>query len=55
MMYDCFDCDHSTTPQEVTQKECRILEGHFRSPFADLLPGIMPKEVEVAKLVSLFS
>ncbi|XP_022099609.1 protein ABHD18-like [Acanthaster planci] len=29
--------------------ECRILEGHFVSPFAKYIKGIMPKEVETAR------
>jgi len=29
-------------------KECRIIEGHFVSPFCQHLPGIMPPETEIA-------
>jgi hypothetical protein len=34
---------------DETQKECRIIEGHFISPFTKHLPGIMPKEIEMAR------
>lgn len=30
-------------------KECRIIEGHFESPFCKHLPGIMPPETETAR------
>ncbi|XP_071787588.1 protein ABHD18-like [Asterias amurensis] len=29
--------------------ECRLIEGHFLSPFAKYMKGIMPKEVETAR------
>ncbi|ELU04328.1 hypothetical protein CAPTEDRAFT_223901 [Capitella teleta] len=35
--------------KDEAQSEIRILHGHFKSPFVDQLPGIMPKEVETAK------
>lgn len=35
--------------RDETQKDCRILEGHFVSPFIKHLPGIMPKETEIAR------
>lgn len=35
--------------KDEIQKECRILEGHFISPFTEHLPGIMPKETEMAR------
>jgi hypothetical protein len=34
--------------QDYPDGETRILEGHFWSPLAEQLPGIMPKEVETA-------
>ncbi|CAL1537894.1 unnamed protein product [Lymnaea stagnalis] len=34
--------------KEYKDGDCRILEGHFTSPFVHHLPGIMPKEVEKA-------
>ncbi|XP_074649634.1 protein ABHD18-like isoform X2 [Tubulanus polymorphus] len=34
--------------KEDVQGGCRILEGHFESPFNRVLPGIMPKEVQTA-------
>ncbi|XP_076446925.1 protein ABHD18-like [Babylonia areolata] len=34
--------------KEYPDGDCRILEGHFTSPFTHHLPGIMPKEVETA-------
>lgn len=35
--------------KEVSENGCLLLEGHFMSPFKSLLPGIMPKEVELAR------
>ena len=37
--------------QDEQQAHCRIIEGHFRSPFSELIPGIMSKEVETARWV----
>ena len=37
--------------QDEQQTHCRIIEGHFRSPFSELIPGIMSKEVETARWV----
>ena len=34
--------------KEYKDGDCRIIEGHFKSPFVDQLPGIMPKESETA-------
>ncbi|ESP00013.1 hypothetical protein LOTGIDRAFT_213219 [Lottia gigantea] len=34
--------------KDVAYKDCRIMEGHFTSPFVKYLPGIAPKEVETA-------
>ncbi|XP_035824379.1 protein ABHD18 isoform X2 [Aplysia californica] len=34
--------------KEYKDGDCRVLEGHFLSPFVHHLPGIMPKEVETA-------
>ena len=44
MIVDCL--------QDEQQANCRIIEGHFLSPFAEIIPGIMPEEVEVARFVS---
>lgn len=48
-------CQHLVSPdypinidKEFKDGDCRILEGHFTSPFVHHLPGIMPKEVETA-------
>jgi len=38
-----------TIDRDEVQKECRVIEGHFVSPFTKHLPGIMPKETEIAK------
>jgi len=38
--------------QDEVQKECRIIEGHFVSPFSKHLPGIMPPETEIARQVA---
>ncbi|XP_025084839.1 LOW QUALITY PROTEIN: protein ABHD18-like [Pomacea canaliculata] len=35
--------------KEVYDGDCRILVGHFLSPFTHHMPGIMPKEVETAR------
>jgi len=35
--------------QDEMYKECRIIEGHFVSPFCKHLPGIMPPETETAR------
>jgi len=35
--------------QDEIHKECRVIEGHFVSPFSEHLPGIMPPETEVAR------
>ncbi|XP_002735130.1 protein ABHD18-like [Saccoglossus kowalevskii] len=35
--------------KDETRGECRIVEGHFLSPLQVHLPGIMPKEGEIAK------
>jgi hypothetical protein len=37
--------------QEELQGDVKIIEGHFFCPWTRLLPGIMPKEAEVAKYV----
>lgn len=37
--------------QEKIFKNYKIIEGHFRSPFVDHMPGIMPKETEIAKYI----
>ncbi|XP_059153119.1 protein ABHD18-like isoform X1 [Physella acuta] len=39
--------------KEYKDGDCRILEGHFMSPFVDHLPGIMPKEVETASFQAI--
>ena len=38
--------------QDEVHKECRIIEGHFVSPFSKHLPGIMPPETEIARQVA---
>ncbi|KAL8609188.1 hypothetical protein ACOMHN_062428 [Nucella lapillus] len=55
IMSDREQCRHlvpSSYPIHVDKEypdgECRIVEGHFKSPFTEHLPGIMPKEVETA-------
>ena len=35
--------------QEEISGDCRLIEGHFVSPITKYLPGIMPKEVEIAR------
>lgn len=35
--------------QDEMHKDCRIIEGHFVSPFCEHLPGIMPPETEIAQ------
>ena len=35
--------------QDKVDREERIVEGHFLSPFVHQVPGVMPKEVEVAR------
>lgn len=35
-------------PQDEEWSDCRVLEGHFRSPFDVQLPGIVPEEVKRA-------
>ena len=37
--------------KEELQGDVKIIEGHFFCPWTRLLPGIMPKEAEVAKYV----
>jgi len=37
--------------QDEVHKDCRIIEGHFESPFCKHLPGIMPPETEIARQV----
>jgi hypothetical protein len=34
--------------QEENYSDCRIMEGHFLSPFVSILPGIVPVESETA-------
>jgi hypothetical protein len=34
--------------QEENYSDCRIMEGHFLSPFVSSLPGIVPVESETA-------
>lgn len=42
--------DHSVhIDLDEMYKECRIIEGHFVSPFCKHLPGIMPPETETAR------
>ncbi|KAG5863000.1 hypothetical protein JTB14_000690 [Gonioctena quinquepunctata] len=35
-----------TMINEVKRSDCRILEGKFRSPFVEYLPGLVPEEVQ---------
>jgi hypothetical protein len=35
--------------KEELSGDCRLIEGHFLSPFEKILPGIMPKEVKTAR------
>lgn len=35
--------------KEVIDGDCRLLDGHFMSPLKEILPGIMPKESEIAR------
>lgn len=48
----CFPLVPSNYPihidKEDVQTDCRILEGHFMSPFPQYLPGVVPKESETA-------
>lgn len=43
--------------QESLDGDMRVLEGHFLSPLNEHCPGVMPKEVEIARLglVSCFT
>lgn len=34
--------------QEEEWSDCRVIEGHFKSPFVHYLPGLLPKESENA-------
>ncbi|XP_064637354.1 protein ABHD18-like [Lineus longissimus] len=40
--------------KEELSGDCRLIEGHFLSPFEKMLPGIMPKEVKTARFQMLF-
>lgn len=49
-------CQHLVPPdypvyidKETIEGDIRLVEGHFMSPLKELLPGIMPKETEVAR------
>ncbi|XP_075234970.1 protein ABHD18 isoform X2 [Lycorma delicatula] len=34
--------------------DCRVMEGHFRTPFIQHLPGLLPKEAEMAHFQAVF-